>query len=152
MDFFNQLYYNQTLWTTALAWFVAQMFKVILVLMTERKFDFRRFIGSGGMPSSHSAFVTSLAVMVGFEHGFDSSLFAICFVLALVVMYDASGVRRAAGKQAMVLNQIIENWENDDAELQDERLKELLGHTPLEVIAGAALGVAISVIMYAFVF
>ena len=151
MDFFTQLYFNQTLWTTVLAWFVAQLLKVILVLMTQKKFDFHRFVGSGGMPSSHSSFVTSLATMVGFQYGFDSALFAICFVLALVVMYDASGVRRAAGKQATVLNQIIEHWD-DAPEIQSERLKELLGHTPLEVVAGAILGIVIAIIMYTFVY
>ena len=89
--------------------------------------------------------------MVGFQYGFDSALFAICFVLALVVMYDASGVRRAAGKQATVLNQIIEHWD-DAPEIQSERLKELLGHTPLEVVAGAILGIVIAIIMYTFVY
>lgn len=151
MDFFTQIYFNQTLWTTILSWFVAQLLKVILVLMTEKKFDFHRFVGSGGMPSSHSSFVTSLATMIGLQYGFDSSFFAMCFVLALVVMYDASGVRRAAGKQATVLNQIIEHWD-DAPEIQTERLKELLGHTPLEVIAGALLGIGIAIIMYFFVF
>ncbi len=151
MDFFTQIYFNQTLWTTILSWFIAQLLKVILVLMTEKKFDFHRFIGSGGMPSSHSSFVTSLATMVGFQYGFDSAFFAICFVLALVVMYDASGVRRAAGKQATVLNQIIENWD-DAPEIQTERLKELLGHTPLEVFAGAILGIVIAIVMYVFVY
>lgn len=147
MDFFNQIYLNSTLWAAVLAWFVAQLLKVIHVLLTEKKFDFRRFVGSGGMPSSHSSFVTSLATMVGLEHGFDSSLFAICFVLSLVVMYDASGVRRAAGKQAMVLNQIIEHW-NEEVEIRNERLKELLGHTPLEVFAGAILGIVIAILIY----
>lgn len=152
MDFFTQLYFNQTLWTTILAWFIAQLLKVIDVFISEKKFDFNRFVGSGGMPSSHSAFVTSLATMVGIDQGFDSSGFAICFVLALVVMYDASGVRRAAGKQATVLNQIIEHWNDDAPEIQTERLKELLGHTPLEVCAGAILGIVVSLVMHIFVF
>ncbi len=151
MSFFNELYYNQVFWTAILSWFIAQLIKVVLVLITEKRFDFSRFIGSGGMPSSHSSFVTSLATMIGLYSGFDSPIFAICFVLALVVMYDASGVRRAAGKQAAILNQIVENWD-EDIQIQGERLKELLGHTPFEVFAGAALGIAIAIVMHTFVY
>ena len=151
MTFFNELFYNQALWTAILSWFVAQLLKVIFVLVSEKRFDFSRFVGSGGMPSSHSSFVTSLAVMIGLKSGFDSEAFAICFVLALIVMYDASGVRRAAGKQASILNQIVEHWD-EGVEIQGERLKELIGHTPFEVIAGAVLGIAVSIIMYMFVY
>ncbi|MBE7026864.1 MAG: divergent PAP2 family protein [Ruminococcaceae bacterium] len=151
MTFFNELYYNQAFWTAILSWFVAQFIKVITVLVSEKRFDFSRFVGSGGMPSSHSSFVTSLAVMIGLKNGFDSEGFAICFVLALVVMYDASGVRRAAGKQASILNQIIEHWD-EGPKIQGERLKELIGHTPFEVVAGAALGIFIAIIMYMFVY
>lgn len=151
MEFFNELYNNQTLWVSILSWFVAQFIKVISVLLTEKRFDFSRFIGSGGMPSSHSSFVTALSVMIGFEYGFDSPLFAVCIVFSFIVMYDASGVRRAAGKQASILNQIVEHWD-EGVEIQGERLKELIGHTPFEVIAGAALGIIIAVIMKTFVF
>ncbi len=151
MNFFNELYNNQTLWVSILSWFVAQFIKVISVLLTEKRFDFSRFIGSGGMPSSHSSFVTALSVMIGFEYGFDSPLFAVCIVFSFIVMYDASGVRRAAGKQASILNQIVEHWD-EGVEIQGERLKELIGHTPFEVIAGAALGIIIAVVMKTFVF
>ena len=151
MEFFNELYNNQTLWVSILSWFVAQFIKVISVLLTEKRFDFSRFIGSGGMPSSHSSFVTALSVMIGFEYGFDSPLFADCIVITFIVMYDASGVRRAAGKQASILNQIVEHWD-EGVEIQGERLKELIGHTPFEVIAGAALGIIIAVVMKTFVF
>lgn len=151
MEFFNELYNNQTLWVSILSWFVAQFIKVISVLLTEKRFDFSRFIGSGGMPSSHSSFVTALSVMIGFEYGFDSPLFAVCIVFSFIVMYDASGVRRAAGKQASILNQIVEHWD-EGVEIQGERLKELIGHTPFEVIAGAALGIIIAVVMKTFVF
>ena len=95
------------------------------------------------MPSSHSAFVTSLATGVGLTEGFDSTLFALAAVFALIVMYDAAGVRRAAGKQARVLNAIIEDLNR--RELHPERLRELLGHTPVEVLAGALLGILIAV-------
>lgn len=95
------------------------------------------------MPSSHSAFVTSLATGVGLVEGFDSTLFALAAVFALIVMYDAAGVRRAAGKQARVLNAIIEDLNR--RELHPERLRELLGHTPVEVVAGARLGVLVAI-------
>ena len=99
------------------------------------------------MPSSHSSFVTSLACSVGFEEGFSSTLFAIAFVLSMIVMYDASGVRRAAGKQAEVLNIFIANFEKHGIKI-DSKLKELLGHSPIEVFAGAILGIVVSVLMY----
>lgn len=145
MSFFDELFFNKILWASVFSWFVAQLLKVIIVLLQEKRFDFSRMVGSGGMPSSHASFVTTLAVMVGLDKGFDGAAFAICFVLALVVMYDASGVRRAAGKQATILNQIVEHWE-ENAKIQGERLKELIGHTPFEVIAGAFLGILIAIL------
>lgn len=148
MLFFYELFHNQVLWAAILSWFIAQSLKVIFVLITEKRFDFHRFVGSGGMPSSHSSFVTSLAVIIGFDCGFDSAMFAVCVVLALIVMYDAAGVRRAAGKQASILNQIVEHWNDESPEIQGERLKELLGHTPFEVIAGAILGIAVAVALH----
>lgn len=134
--------------TAVIAWFVAQVIKVITVLIIEKKFDFSRFVGSGGMPSSHSAFVTSLAVAIGFSSGFSSELFSIAAVLALVVMYDAAGVRRAAGEQAKILNILIEEWGSQNYKNTEVRLKELLGHTPMQVIAGALLGMAIAIFRY----
>jgi acid phosphatase family membrane protein YuiD len=98
------------------------------------------------MPSSHSAFTSSLAVAIGIEAGFDSALFALALGFALVVMYDAAGIRRAAGKQAAVLNHIVDELFHS-GRIRENRLRELLGHTPVEVLAGAALGVAVSVIM-----
>lgn len=151
MTVFNEMFYNQVLWTSVLAWALAQILKVIFVLIANRRLDFRRLVGSGGMPSSHSSFVTSLAAMVGFADGFDSAIFAVCFVFGLIVMYDASGVRRAAGEQASILNQIIEHWD-EGAEIQGERLKELLGHTPVEVFVGAILGILVACIMHFFIF
>ena len=130
--------------TCILAWFIAQLLKVIHTIIKNKKIDFRRFVGSGGMPSSHSSFVTSLATSVGILEGFSGSAFAMAAVFAIVVMYDAAGVRRAAGQQAKILNKIVEEWENADFAHTDKRLKELLGHTPKEVFAGALLGILIA--------
>lgn len=134
--------------TAVISWFVAQVLKVIIVLVKDKRIDFSRFIGSGGMPSSHSAFVTSLSVAIGITNGFSSELFAISAVLALVVMYDAAGVRRAAGEQAKILNLMVEEWESQNFKNTEVRLKELLGHTPLQVVAGAILGIAIAILRH----
>lgn len=143
-DFFA----SSILVTAIIAWFVAQVLKVILVLIKNKKLDFRRFIGSGGMPSSHSSFVVSLAMSVGLTEGFSGSLFAVTVVLALVVMYDAAGVRRAAGQQARILNKLVDEWGKEDFKETEKKLKELLGHTPVEVFAGALLGILIAVIRH----
>jgi len=134
--------------TSVIAWFTAQLIKVIIVLIRDRKFDVERFVGSGGMPSAHSATVCSLVVAISREVGFHTPEFAIAVVLAAVVMYDAMGVRRAAGEQAKVLNKMLERQYGDeeDSEFAVE-LKEFLGHTPLQVLAGALLGILIAMIM-----
>ena len=134
--------------TCIAAWFIAQLLKVIITLVKDKKIDFRRFVGSGGFPSSHAAFVTSLATAVGLINGFGGSEFAISAVLALVVMYDAAGVRRAAGQQARILNKIVEEWNKTDLAKTDKRLKELLGHTPKEVFAGAVLGIILALVRH----
>ncbi|NMA83834.1 MAG: divergent PAP2 family protein [Epulopiscium sp.] len=135
--------YNYVLVVSIISWFVAQLLKVILVLLKTKRIDFTRFVGSGGMPSSHSSFVSAMAISVGRQEGFQSALFAVCCVMGLIVMYDAAGIRRAAGEQAMVLNKIVEEFTHSDLKFE-ERLKELLGHTPIEVIAGAILGMIIA--------
>lgn len=145
MQTVESIFRNEILRTSVLAWFVAQMLKMIIVLIQKRRMDFSRLIGSGGMPSSHSAFVMSMCIGVGERTGYESPLFGVCLVIALIVMYDAAGVRRAAGKQAAVLNKIIEEIEHDELHFE-ERLKELLGHTPIEVFAGAVLGIIIALI------
>ncbi len=132
--------------TSIIAWFLAQFFKVILVLIRDRRFDLERFIGSGGMPSAHSAFVVSLSVSVGITEGFGSAVFAVSMVLALIVMYDATGIRRAAGEQAKLLNQIVEKWGRK--EFPDIELKELLGHTPYQVFMGALLGILVALLRH----
>ena len=146
--YFTQLLNNSVLWTAIIGWGVAQILKFVLSFLLYRRLDFRRFIGSGGMPSSHSSFVVSLAMSVGFIQGFDSIMFAVCTVLALVVMYDAAGVRRSAGQQAALLNKIVESWGKEDYAHTEKKLKELLGHTPVEVFAGAILGAIIAIIRY----
>lgn len=123
-----------------LSWFLAQLIKVVIILATKKKLDFSRFIGSGGMPSSHTSLVTALCIGVGRCEGFSSAVFAMAVVFALVVMYDASGVRRAAGQQAKILNMLVEHWNDKDLDYRGKKLKELLGHTPIEVFAGAILG------------
>ncbi len=137
--------------TALLGWFVAQALKVLVVLLKEKRFDIRRMVGSGGMPSSHSSFVTALTTAVGFENGVGSPLFAVCAVLSFVVMYDASGVRRETGRQAVILNDIIDIIEHigkDNPEVFGKRLKELIGHSPFEVAAGAVLGILLGVLVY----
>ncbi len=128
-----------------LVWFFIQLFKVIWDLVTTKKFNFKRIMGAGGMPSSHSAVVTCLASMIGKSQGTNSPIFALSVVFAFVVMYDAAGVRRAAGKQAAMLNKIIETPGLSGVEVS-ERLVEVLGHTPIQVLAGAVIGIIVGVI------
>ena len=127
-------------------WFSIQLFKVIYDLIVTKKFNFKRILGAGGMPSSHSAVVTSLAVLIGKAEGFNSTTFALSLIFALVVMYDAAGVRRAAGKQAHLLNKIIETPGLQIGEVQD-KLVEVLGHTPTQVFVGAIIGIIAGIIL-----
>ncbi|HEU4725274.1 MAG TPA: divergent PAP2 family protein [Candidatus Eisenbacteria bacterium] len=121
--------------------FLVQMSKVLTFLVREKKINVRRFVETGGMPSAHSAAVSSLTTAVGLQDGFGSTLFAVCLYFSLIVMYDAAGLRQAAGKQAVILNRLMdEHWK--EGESDRHRLMELLGHTPLEVFVGAILGVA----------
>lgn len=143
--YFEQLMRNNIFWIVFVAWAFSCILKGILVCVREKKIDFTRFLGSGGMPSSHTTLVTTLAMCVGLADGFDSTSFVICAAFAFVVMYDASGVRRAAGQQARIINMILDTWNESDPHKKQMRLKELLGHTPFEVCAGAILGVIFSV-------
>ena len=144
-NYFTQIIHNKFLIVPLLTWFFIQLFKVIYDLCTTKKFNFKRILGAGGMPSSHSAVVMSITVLIGKEYGFDSSIFALSTVFAFVVMYDAAGVRRAAGKQARMLNKIVETPGLTGLEVQ-ERLVEVLGHTPFQVIVGAIIGIIVGVI------
>jgi len=129
--------------TSFIAWLIAQSLKVLLGVIKERKFNFKWFVGTGGMPSSHAALVSALATSVGLHMGFTSPYFAIALVFAIVVLFDAQGVRRSSGKQAEILNMILEDmyWKK---RIKEDRLKELLGHTPVEVMAGTVLGIFVS--------
>ncbi len=140
-----EIYKNKILMTTISAWLIAQTIKVIIGIFRQRRFDFRWFIGSGGMPSSHAAGAACLATSIGMDCGFSSVYFALSFVFAIVVMFDAQGVRRSTGKQASILNKIMDDiyWQG---KIQEIRLRELIGHTPVEVIMGLFLGVAIALI------
>lgn len=135
---------NRAITTPVLAWFLAQSIKFIYSYAKNRKLDFKKFIDSGGMPSSHSAFTASLATIMGIHNGFSSDIFALSVIFSFVVMADAAGVRRAAGKQAEVLNKLVNSSEHVQL---DKELKELLGHTPVEVIAGAALGIITGILL-----
>lgn len=127
------------MYTSIIAWAIAQVTKTAIAGFKEKRINFRRLVGTGGMPSSHSAFVTSLATGIGVVDGWDTTIFALATVFALIVMYDAAGVRRAAGKQAQILNMIVADINKND--FQPVRLKELLGHTPVEVFVGALFGI-----------
>lgn len=141
-----EIFGNRIIQAAALAWAIAQGLKVLLTLMISKKFDSTRVFGSGGMPSSHSAMTCAMMMMVGFTEGFSSSVFALAFCFSGVVMYDAAGVRRSTGKNAAVLNRLIDRLANDGT-FDEEHLKELVGHTPVQVLAGALLGVLVGTLM-----
>lgn len=142
-----QFSYNYPIWTAALAWIFTQTIKVVLGIIREKRFNFMWFVGTGGIPSAHAAGVTALASSIGLQVGFDTPLFAMALFFAIVVLSDAQGVRRASGKQAQLLNKILDDiyWKK---KIQEDRLKELLGHTPIEIIAGVAIGVFMSLLCY----
>ena len=142
MEFFAQYKY---LIIPFAVWFGIQLFKVIWDLVVTHKFNFKRILGAGGMPSSHSAVVTSLATMIGKTQGITSPIFALSVIFAFIVMYDAAGVRRAAGKQAKLLNKLIETPGLSNIQVQ-EKLVEVLGHTPTQVFVGALIGIVVGLI------
>lgn len=150
MDFLLQIITNKILIVGIVSWFLAQVLKCISNLILTKKFSIERLFGDGGMPSGHSATVVSVAVATGLYEGFDSAVFAIAMILAIVVMHDAMNVRYQAGKQAELLNAMADMFEKiTGADLpNEEKLKELLGHTPLQVAAGCILGIATAIIMY----
>ena len=143
MTFFQQVTGNQTLMSGVAGWVIAQVLKTLLDIALNRSFNPERIFGSGGMPSSHSSTVCACASALACLYGTSSPHFAVSTVLAAVVMYDASNVRRAAGEQARLLNYIMENWSDMQPEVFGKKLKEMLGHTPLQVLMGALLGIII---------
>ena len=138
------LFQNPVLWTGLIGWFLAQILKIPIDSITSRHWKWALFFAAGGMPSSHSALVTSTAMGVGLFHGFDDPLFAVATALAMVVVYDATGVRRQAGIQAKRIN-ILVNELLQGHPLNDKQLREVLGHTPLEAIGGVLLGLVVAV-------
>ncbi len=138
---------NKVFFAGLWSWAVAQTIKVILGVIRERRFNFKWFVGTGGMPSSHAALVTGVTTAVGLSYGFDSGLFAMAFGFAVIIMFDAQGVRRQSGHQAEALNRILDDLYANKG-IQEEPLKEFLGHTPVEVFVGAFLGAVISIFLY----
>ena len=136
---------NTAVTAPAISWLIAQTIKALTDLAIHKKINLRRLFGSGGMPSSHTAYVVSLTTVVGKLEGVGSPLFAACLAFAMVVMYDAAGVRRAAGKQAKILNALMST--HFPGEAFNERLMELIGHKPLEVLVGAVFGIAMGAML-----
>ena len=156
-----ELFQNIPLWTALFAIFFAQFVKIPIHFLVSKKVDFALFTSTGGMPSSHSAAVTALTTAVAFEEGLDSTMFGISAIFAVIVMFDATGVRFQAGQQAIIINQLradfhhflehTKDWQKKKEEEKIEELKTLLGHKPIEVFMGALTGVAISVILYTLI-
>ena len=150
VDFFKALVNNKVLWCSVLAWAVAQLIKIIIALVVERRFRPDRIFGDGGMPSGHSATVVSLAVLIGWVEGFNSVPFALATVFAIIVMNDAAGVRQEAGKHAAMLKVIGEGFNamfaEKDQQVRTEKIKLLVGHTPLQVLMGGLLGLVVAVV------
>lgn len=140
--YFEEFMANRPIWAAIISWTIAQILKIILTLIEEKKLDITRMYGSGGMPSSHSALSVALAFSVGKNFGFDKPSFAVALILAFIVMYDAAGVRRAAGQQAAAINILFSH----NGMKLEEQLKELLGHTPLQVFMGAILGIVVGLV------
>lgn len=139
--------HNRVFLTWLLACVTAQLIKITVGAIRLRRFDFRWILGTGGMPSTHAAGVTALSTSVGFHSGFGSPLFAATLAFTVITLFDAQGVRRWSGRQAQVLNKILEDM-YFQRRIQEQRIKELLGHTPIEVLAGMGLGVAIALFIH----
>jgi hypothetical protein len=139
--------HNKTAVTTLVAWFVAQSIKVGLGVIREKRFNFKWFVGTGGFPSSHASGVTALTAAVAFQEGVGTTLFTITLMFAIVVISDARGVRYSTGKQAEILNKMLDDiyWKKH---IQEDRLKELVGHTPVQVLAGMLIGFAVALFSY----
>lgn len=146
MPIISGIFHNAILVSAVVAWFIAQIVKVVLNLILMKKLNFQLLLSSGGFPSSHSATVSALALGIGKYYGWDSPLFAMSAVYGMVVLYDAAGVRRAAGKQAEVLNKLVARLSHG-SDLAQDRLKELIGHTPFEVFGGVIVGIIVGILV-----
>ena len=150
MDFFTQLFSNKILLAAFWGWLVAQFLKTIIYVIVNKNFNPERLMGDGGMPSSHSATVMALVTSTCLTYGADTFEFAIAGVLALIVMHDAMGVRRQAGKQAVVINNMMDWFKELDQDIPvEQKLKEFVGHTPLQVLFGAILGIIVGAVVIA---
>ena len=147
MTFFYEIQQNYAFWIALAAWFSAQALKILFEFLRTRKLKLSLLMASGGMPSSHSSISAAVTTAIGLEEGFGSPLFALGAIVTMVVMYDASGVRRAAGNHAKAINDLLAHLENSGINL-DRKLKEMLGHTPVEVLAGALLGITLALILF----
>ncbi len=149
MEILKDIIFNKVIVVPVIAWFMAQVVKVIIHALVEKEFRPERLFGDGGMPSAHSATVSALVIMCGWSGGFGSAAFAISIIVSLIVMNDAMGVRREAGKHANTIKQLAEiingMFAGESEEVRTEKLKEFIGHTPLQVIFGATLGVVVSI-------
>lgn len=143
----DSVFSNYPLVCALAAMLIAQIIKLLYYLRKEKRINFRYLVQAGGMPSSHAAMVMALSMAIGLQEGWGSAIFAASVIFASVVVYDAAGVRRAAGKQATILNIIISDL-FDHGRFSGEKLKEFIGHTPVEVIAGIALGIVVALLMY----
>lgn len=155
MDILMKIITNPVIIVPGCSWIIAQILKTIISAIVNKKFSVDRLVGDGGMPSGHSATVTSLAVMCGIVNGFDSAVFGLAIIFAIVVMHDALGVRRETGKQAVSIIKMAEllndYFSEHDQHIKTDKLKVLVGHTPLQVVCGSALGAAIAIV-YFFIF
>lgn len=147
MDFFVEIGANKIFIITALTWILAQFIKVLIGIAKEKRFNFKWFVGTGGMPSSHCAGVAALATCTGIQYGYDSGLFAVALIFSMITMFDAQGVRRSTGKQAEIMNKMFEDLYFKQP-IKEDRLRELIGHTPVQVFTGAALGIVCGYVMY----
>ena len=153
MSWLIDLITNPFLLTGISSWFYAQVLKTVIFLVINKKLDVTRMVGDGGMPSGHSATVTSIAVLIGLVRGAGSVEFAISFILAVIVCHDATGVRRETEKQAYIINELVKAFEElAEDKLPEVKLKQFVGHTPIQVLAGITLGVINAVIMYFVLF
>lgn len=150
LDLVTGFFTNYILVCAFTGWFGAQFIKCVRYIIRNKRFSFAVIMSSGGMPSSHSATVCAMVAAIAKVEGTGSIMFAISFILAFIVMYDAAGVRRAAGEQARVLNRIVEDIQKGDTKYLDKRLKELIGHTPLQVTMGALFGILIPFVIPVF--
>lgn len=146
MSIFPSIFYNVILISAIMAWLVAQILKVLVGLFVFKKIDMELLLSSGGFPSSHSATVCALSLGIGKYYGWNDPIFAVAAIFGMIVMYDATGVRQAAGKQAEVINKLVESL-YQGSDIAQERLKELIGHTPFEVFGGAIVGIIVGLLI-----